>query len=95
MYYFPGRLRRVQRPGPDGQRRLPGEAQVRHRRRQPAVLPLQLAVSRYDAGQDRPGAAVRVKKMRQCWKFKSVDKKKTFFVSARGTDMRRKRDCPR
>ena len=49
-----GRLRRVQRAGPDGEPVVPGEAQVRDRRRQPPVLPLQLEVPRHEPQEDRP-----------------------------------------
>ena len=44
-----GGLRRVQRAGPDGEQVFPGAAEIRHRRRQPAVLPLQLEVPQHGA----------------------------------------------
>jgi hypothetical protein len=37
---------------------VPGEAEVRYRGRQPAVLPLQLALPQHGARQDRPRAPV-------------------------------------
>lgn len=51
-------LRRLQRARSDGQRRVSGATEVRHRRREAAVLPVQLEVSQHAAQQHRAGVAV-------------------------------------
>ncbi len=56
-----GRFRRVQRAGSDGERGASGEAQIRHRRRQSPVLPLQLEDPGDEAREDRTRLAVIAK----------------------------------
>ena len=55
-----GRLRRVQRTGPDGKHLVLGEAQIWDRRRQPPVLPLQLEVPRHGPQEDRARSPIRL-----------------------------------